>query len=73
MKKPKRISPQRLCSIIEILCAYQGETLQETPLSKFATSIYRIAHLASTCKNPHLDWVTEFIQLEKDLKKGNII
>jgi len=74
MKKQKKISPERLCRVINALCAFEGETLNETSISKFANSIYRISHLASNCGNQnHKDWITEFIQLEEDLKKGNII
>jgi hypothetical protein len=68
-----KINPQRLCKVIEALCSFEGETLQETPLSKFANEIYRIAHLRGSCKNLHEDWKKEFLELESQLKKGHII
>lgn len=73
MKKPRKISLQRLCKVIEALCSLEGETLLITPRSDFASQIYRIAHLRGSCKNIHEDWKTDFLKLESQLKKGNII
>jgi hypothetical protein len=73
VKKPEKINPQRLCKVIEALCSFVGETLQETLRSKFANEIYRIAHLRGSCQNTHEDWKEEFLKLESQLKKGHII
>jgi hypothetical protein len=73
MKKIKNLNAQRLCKVIEALCSFEGETLQETPTSKFANTIYRIAHLRGSCQNTHEVWKTEILKLESQLKKGHII
>ena len=66
-----KISNKRLLKTIEGLCivAYEGKGKGKLN----AEDVYKIAHLAGTCKNQHKDWIQNFLEVEKQLKKEGYI
>ena len=65
----KKISDKRLLKVIEGLCLVAGE--RNSSLN--AGSIYMITHLTEDCKNEHKDWIQNFLEVEKQLKKEGYI
>ena len=64
------ISDKRILKVIEGLT--MGEFTHPNQ-NESLDQIYRFAHLAGTCKNPHKSWVDEFLKCEKLMVDNGII
>ena len=72
----KKLTHRQQLRLIEGLCLTYAShchlIIEEAEGSKVIEQIYKIAHLNLTCKNKHLDWLKESIELGKQFKKQGI-
>jgi hypothetical protein len=67
----ERITAERVCKVLEgmyLLDMHEKwDGTKFVPNPDFASSVYMWCHIVegSTCKNPHEDWVQNFLETEK--------
>jgi len=63
------ISAERVCKVLEGMYLLD---LHEHPDNKFADKVYMWCHIVegNTCKNPHEDWVKDFLNAEKTIHEA---
>lgn len=60
---------KRILKVIEKLTIlWENGPQTEERANKIIGDIYKFSHILGSCKNPHMDWRKELIQLEKELK-----
>ena len=66
---------KKLLETIEGLCIVfqNGDKSSSDRANKIIDDIYCIAHLASDCKNLHIDWRDKLNKIHDDLKKQGVI
>lgn len=72
MKVTKLSYAKRRLKVIEGLCLAWENGFKTKPQG-FIDDIYKIAHIDGGCKNPHIAWRKEFLEIEAELKKGGLI
>ena len=65
---------KKLLRGIEGFCIlYENGPKTKQQAELIISDIYKAAHLASNCKNIHLNWRKEFLEMDKWMKKHKII
>ncbi len=68
----EKITAKRVCRVLEVM--YLLDMHQKLADNRFVLcetfpdTVYKWCHITSgTCKNPHDDWVEDFLNMEKEL------